>query len=313
MDEAEQRRWANVFRWLREQTGRDLVVRCPDPHEDDAEHAGLAPGAEGELGAAAAAAGQDQDGPGSPVVEVVPEHCLGETQAWQLVDLAIAGGATVVVEACPKSDPAELGRLQALTAGRVRLGEVTTAPVARLQVAHPPVSRRGMLRRVAADPVTVHESDDPRQRLVESLRSLGVGEAPGEAPGLVLDAAACIACGVCVKACPHDALEMATAAGRTTLVQFPDRCQGERACVAACPSQVITVGGHHDWSAVLAGRPVPLARLATTRCTRCQITIPQGRDLCQPCADRVRDPFGVHLPDHLIDKLPATYRDRMRG
>ncbi|MGA4670161.1 4Fe-4S dicluster domain-containing protein [Propionibacteriaceae bacterium Y1923] len=246
------------------------------------------------------------------VVRVVWPQCPTAAPDWMLVDLAVAAGGSVVVEAggC-ESDSSGVADLAGLTGGRVQPGSIDAAPVAVLSVAHPPMSRRGMLGRAPAA-VVEHADPDPRARLVESLRAMG-GDVGGRSPALELDASACIACGVCVKACPHDALDLGTADGRTTLVHYPDRCRGEQACVASCPSRVMEVRGQHDWATVLAGRPLPLARLATTTCQKCRGTIPQGRTMCQACSDRARDPFGTHLPDHLLDSLPAKYRDRLRG
>lgn len=248
------------------------------------------------------------------VVEVVLSQCPGQTPDWMLVDLAVAGGGIVVVDQqrCPGSG-ARVVDLARLTAERVRPGVVDRRVVVSLSVARPPMSRRGILSTRPPEAVVVHDQEDPRSRLVESLRSLGGDQVCGSAPALELNASACIACGVCVRACAHDALELGTAGGCTTLVQHPDRCQGDRTCVSACPTTAIEVVGHHDWTTVLAGHPLPLARLATTTCSRCHITMPEGRALCQACGERAEDPFGVHLPPRLMDSLPAKYRERLGG
>ena len=302
-------RFSRVLTLLQARPVCHVAVRCE-------QHADIVATAPPEAVPSAATIDEDtlvlDDG---EVVTVVLSQCPAATADWMLVDLAAASGGTVLVDAgtCPAE--AQLGALSRLTSGRVRGGVLGAdrRAVATLFVSRPPMSRRGILARRPPEPVVPHSSDDPRARLVDSLRALGGDQVQGGAPALELDAAACIACGVCVKACAQDALELGTAGGRTTLVQHPDRCRGDQTCVVSCPSQAISVVGHHDWATVLAGRPLPIARLATTTCERCQITIPVGRSTCQTCAERAEDPFGVHLPPHLMDRIPVKYHDRLKG
>lgn len=295
--DVENYRLGNVLRWLTEHRGMPVELCCSEQHVADA--------------APAEPAGVTASG--GPFVRVTTDGCLALTPSWLAVDLAIAAEAEVVVRLCPAAARTVWDRVAGITAGRVRPGALVGEPAAVVHLSHPPVSRRGILRPLADKPVVPHDSDDPQERLVESLRLLGVGDAPGRAPGLALAVSGCIACGVCVRACPHDALELGTAGTRSTLVQHPDRCQAEQACVAACPETAISVTGHHDWATVLAGRAVPLARVATTACEKCHAAIPHGWTMCEACARRTEDPFGWHVPDHLVDKLPARLRDRLAG
>ncbi|MGA4506973.1 4Fe-4S dicluster domain-containing protein [Propionibacteriaceae bacterium G1746] len=312
MDEAALHRWQLVLGWLGENPGRDVLVCCthatPLP-------TGRTPARTPEVLEAV-----------HPVI-VRLEGCANDVPPWALVDLAIAGGATVLVDTgtCMAPDVAALERLETLTGARVRRGAIGAEPPAvTLSLAHPPVSRRALLRRhdETGVPVAVaHVVDDPAQRLVESLRALGAGGGAGGAAGLSrqaspatrLEVSGCIACGVCVRACPHDALELRTASGTSTLVQHPDRCQGDLACVTHCPSDAVTAAGTLDWGVVLAGRPLPLARLATTACSRCGDRIPDGRTLCEACARREAEPFGWHVPEHLRDKLSPEWQRKLRG
>lgn len=328
VDAGMEHRFSRVLTMLQARAVCHVVVRCeehahartPDSRTPDARTLDTRAGGEGNTSE------RPEPLDGADVVAVLLPHCPSGADDWMLVDLAVASGGTVLVDpsTCPpepgqlKTGKLETGKLEALfrlTSGRVRPGTVggERMAAATLSVSRPPMSRRGMLARRPPEPVVPHPSGDPRARLVDSLRALGGDQVHGGAPALALDAAACIACGVCVKACAHDALELGTAQGRTTLVQYPDRCQGDQTCVVSCPSQVISVVDHHDWTTVLAGRPLPIARLATTTCDRCRITIPAGRSTCQSCAERAEDPFGVHLPPHLMDRIPAKYHDRLRG
>ena len=304
MDAGSAHRLGVALAWIQENAGCNVLVTCAGHEIVDA-----APGVPANPADAAPQIPDDS----RPVVSLELEGCISRTEPWILVDLAVASGGTVLLDTapCPSPDPDALERLGQLTDGRVQVGTTSRKPGAALHLTHPPMSRRGIFRRGTSMPVVEHLSDDAQDRLVDSLRALGVGEVPGKAPALQLLVDGCIACGVCVKACPHDALELGTASNRSTLVHHVDRCQGERVCVAQCPSQAISVIGHHDWQPVLAGRPLPLARLATTTCQKCRSLIPQGQKLCAACAARAEDPFGVHLPDHLRDKLPAKWRDRL--
>lgn len=136
---------------------------------------------------------------------------------------------------------------------------------------------------------------------------------PGVSSGLALAADGCVACGVCVQACPHDALDLRTTRDQSVLLHHPDRCRGERACVTACPVDALSVTGPLPWQPVMAGSPLPLARLATRACDRCGATIPRGAAMCEPCQRRDERPFGWHVPDAVRAAMPERWRDRFDG
>lgn len=283
-------RLALAMQWLADHAPVEVVVSCPvcasDPHP--------------------------ASDPVSRGVHVILESRLGEAAEDVLVDLLVAsGGERLVIAACECSPASRFARLESLTSGRITCSESVAFPAQRLEVARPPVSRRGMFRPRAAAPVVEHVAEDAQGRLVESLRALGVGDAPGESPALQLAVQGCIACRVCVRSCPQDALELRTASGRTTLAQHPDRCLGDRDCVASCPVDAISVAGHLGWEPVIGGRPIPLARLETRECDRCRAVIPRGQSHCDPCRRRVAEPFGTHLPEHVRAALPQHWRDRL--
>ena len=54
----------------------------------------------------------------------------------------------------------------------------------------------------------------------------------------VVDAAACVACGCCVKVCPVQAVEVVR--GVTARVT-PEKCVGCGRCVKECPASVIAL------------------------------------------------------------------------
>ena len=286
---ADDGRFLAVLRWARDVAASPLVVVCLD--------------------AELAAAG------GGAVVQA--DVCVNNLPHYRYLDLALASGHPVVIalDACPDgaSQASYLDGAAALSEGRIVVRREAVAPASpRLlaSVARPPVSRRFLVRARTEADVGVHPADsDDQLRLVESLRALGIGAA-GEAPGLVLAVDGCVACGVCVRACPHDALSLVTEGGSSVLWQQPERCCGERQCVEHCPEDAITVSGHHTWDAALAGGPARLASLRTRRCTRCRATIPAGPGdaVCGPCARRLADPFGWEIPAGLRDRMPERWR-----
>ncbi len=54
----------------------------------------------------------------------------------------------------------------------------------------------------------------------------------------VVDQATCTGCGICIDACPHQALEMVDGLAKLTK---PELCDGIGECVDACPVQAITL------------------------------------------------------------------------
>lgn len=78
----------------------------------------------------------------------------------------------------------------------------------------PPVDRVPLPRRAVfglAISAPISFDDDDQDRTLHSLEVLGLGEEASsrltdQPQSLVLQASGCTMCGVCVKACPHDAL-----------------------------------------------------------------------------------------------------------
>ena len=58
--------------------------------------------------------------------------------------------------------------------------------------------------------------------------------AKGQKP--IIDENTCTGCGICVDACPEQALEMID--GLAKLVK-PEKCDGDGACVESCPVECI--------------------------------------------------------------------------
>ncbi|MGZ6339565.1 MAG: CoB--CoM heterodisulfide reductase iron-sulfur subunit A family protein [Candidatus Limnocylindrales bacterium] len=61
-----------------------------------------------------------------------------------------------------------------------------------------------------------------------------------------VDAEACTACGVCLEACPYEAIQMAGVDGRQAAVISETGCKGCGGCVPVCPANAIDLRGCTD-------------------------------------------------------------------
>lgn len=164
-----------------------------------------------------------------------------------------------------------------------------------------PVDRRGLLglgRRTPAAWPTHDPSADDTARLLTSLRAAGVTSLEAHPAAVALQASGCTACGVCVQACPQDALTLSSDGASVSLLHTSDLCRGEQQCVALCPVEALSTDGQLPWVDVLEQRTRVLATVETVTCERCRARFPadSGLTLCQTCRIRRSDPFGSHLP-----------------
>lgn len=127
------------------------------------------------------------------------------------------------------------------------------------------------------------------------------------AAGLTVDG--CTACGVCVRACPHDALTLEHDADTSTLTHLTEACRSEHLCVALCPVDAFTVTGHHSLASVLEEPARVLATVATSPCERCGARHPTTEGpLCPACRFREANAFGSALPPGVAEKLTDLRR-----
>lgn len=143
----------------------------------------------------------------------------------------------------------------------------------------------------------------PRERAVFALRRITNGTTPPAlaglpAPSAHLDVQGCTGCGVCVRACPEDALRLARGTDTFNLVQRVHACTDCRACVRLCPEQAIRHVGEATWGSVLEGSESVLAEGRSRVCARCGTHfMPTGDGAnCPPCAFRLANPFGSRTP-----------------
>lgn len=255
-----------------------------------------------------------------PAIEV--PGCLADLPTHRLVDLFLAGlgeVAAVSNSCCSAADLADvvagwqdlLGGLSRFTTRDAVSARNWTWTLSPTRV---PVDRRGLLGlRHVQPPWPTHDAKaDDHERLLVSLRAAGMTSL-GEPPAaLALTASGCTACGVCVAACPHDALALTTEGDQASLVHSPGACRGEQQCVSLCPVDALTVAGPLLWADVLDDTPRLLTTVRVAVCERCQAHFPasSGSQWCEPCRIRRSDPFGSHLPAAAIELLRARGHNR---
>lgn len=147
---------------------------------------------------------------------------------------------------------------------------------------------------------------DERTSLPEDAPPSGTGPASAAAD---LRVSGCTACGVCVQACPHDALTLEHVGNTSTLRHDRESCRSEHRCIELCPVDAITSTGAIPISDVL-GEPVQiLTEIPTTPCEKCGARHrSEGDPLCGACRFRADNVFGSSLPPGVAEKLAAARR-----
>ncbi|MFU8841003.1 MAG: 4Fe-4S dicluster domain-containing protein [Nitriliruptoraceae bacterium] len=256
----------------------------------------------------------------------------------EILELLLVGAATVRVrgDGCERAE-ATTERVRRLATVLAAGGQADRLDMARsgrrrrpvLDARSMPVTRRQLLMLADTEPRALPEEHlSAQERLVAAVRAL-VPELAEEAdqqpgPGAALQASGCTACGICVRACPENALRLEAdaepAAGSpavsvtTVLSHVPARCAGTGACVRLCPEDALERTGSSAWTALLDDRPVELDRLATKTCARCKATIPADEGtLCELCEQRQRHPFRAALPPRLAEQLHPDTVARLTG
>ncbi len=198
--------------------------------------------------------------------------------------------------------------------GGARIELVDAVPPGRgrpvLDASHLPVPRRALLLLPrTGTPALPPEGLSPHRRFVAAARALAARAPETDlsavpAPGALLRAAGCVACGVCVRACPEEALTLTDATpadgepghGAVVLRVNPARCSGCGICVDRCDPGALRIAGPLCWEDVLQDREVELARVNTATCSRCGGRVPAGDTLCAVCEFRRSHPFGSTVP-----------------
>ena len=253
--------------------------------------------------------------------------CLSALPDHFLLELLVGGADRVHVRVDGCGDPtATRSRIAALSdlleaVGQpARLGaegqpHTEATPRRMWDASHMPVSRRLLLPAPDDEPHPLPPEDDSaHQRLVAAVARLRVAgtdlaeELAG--PAIMLTAEGCTLCGVCVRACPEDALRVenlddgAQAPVTTVLRQRPSACNGCLDCVDLCPEDVLVAGPPWPWAALLDEDDADVAEIEKATCARCGVTFPASRErLCEVCAFRRANPFGSTLPPGAVARL----------
>jgi ferredoxin len=190
---------------------------------------------------------------------------------------------------------------------RVDLGRLKPPAVPTLAATGAPAWGAGVPV-VAANP-TRHPGPGPGASTLAApaLGSPALSSPALASPALALAAEGCTACGVCVRACPHGALNLAAHDGADVLTHTPDLCRGEGACLALCPPGALTSAGPLSFGQLLDAAPTVIAEVATAACAGCGAGHPTGDGaLCPACAFRTEHPFGAAPPPALARRRPSA-------
>ena len=251
--------------------------------------------------------------------------CVADVPGHELLELLLVGARQVDVRLDGCGDPAAAAAHVEPVVRVLRAAGIDRLTVEPVEPAGPDEGAAGARRTVLdADRLPVPRrrlfglsagvarampvpDDDPHTRLVSAVRALVPTATPElaelDSPSLRLTARGCTACGVCVQACPSDALRIQHASGGaaiaiSTLLQTPAACTGCRSCLDLCPDDVLQAAGPWPWSALLVDREVGVTTLTTASCERCGASFPttSGDRFCPTCTYRRRNPFGSALP-----------------
>ncbi|WP_413450739.1 4Fe-4S dicluster domain-containing protein [Georgenia phoenicis] len=246
------------------------------------------------------------------------EGCVRDVGVGLPAQLLASGVGAVEVLPCPDAPDAAAAHVAAWSA--VLPDGVTPFVAPRRGRSRPevlvlgriPLPRRTLLGLGLRDTTPLDLELDDAARTLAALRLLEEsGRArPREAPAVEHPAATrllvdgCTACGVCVRACPHDALVLEHADGTSTLTHLREQCRSEHECVRLCPVDAYSAAGPLPLAELLEEPVVTLARLTTAACERCGAKHPADEGaLCPTCRYRGSNAFGSALPPALLARL----------
>lgn len=276
--------------------------------------------------------------PGSAGATVVRlEGCAGEAPLALPYELLARGVAhvTVRLDACPRSERAGLtdrwvGLVATHAPHRVSVRDEPPEPATPVEPLlaerMPSLTRRGLLGLLSAPGDDAPApSGTAHQRLRRAVAAVAVSDAaepanpaPGADPadpavpgathpgvGLVLEASECDVAGVCVQACPEDALAVERRGARAQLVLEPGACSGCGLCLMVCPTEALHPVGVAAWGTLVDGSRVVVADVETRTCERCRASFRArgSQPLCPTCAFRRANPFASALPDEVKARL----------
>ncbi len=179
-----------------------------------------------------------------------------------------------------------------------------------LKVGSVPVPRRVVMGLGLRDKPPISLKGDDTSRTLAALEVLTAkglvrrGEGlESKLGGLRIAVSACTACGVCVQACPHNALTLLHHETGSVLWQTSELCRGEQQCVALCPIKGMWVQGEMRLVDLLDDPERQLFVVESAVCDKCGARHPAHEGpLCQVCEFRRNNPFGSVPPPFGIEQ-----------
>lgn len=154
-------------------------------------------------------------------------------------------------------------------------------------------------------PLPNPQTPDPQSSDPQTSDSTATLTGPGVAVELRADG--CTACGVCVRACAHQALSLTHINGQTRLNHNTDLCRSDQACVRLCPETALSVVAALSVTDLADRGAVELAAIDTRVCARCGDRHSDTHsELCPPCRYRSENAFGSRLPPAVQARLKAA-------
>lgn len=233
------------------------------------------------------------------------DACWGEAPLGSLAQILALGVGRIAFVPCSRDGG--LRRLlqlgEEVFPGRLRLWE--TPHHGRFAGKWVEVSQLGVSRRSFLGLSTTCALDlnaNWQERSAQAFALLGVSEPPPDPPpSWTLQVSTCSVCGVCVAACPHQALSLTPDpkdANLLALTQDLARCEADGACLKLCPPQALAVQDHPTWAEIHDGATRTLTAVNTKVCPSCHNRFPADTgELCPLCAFRQDHPFGALPPD----------------
>lgn len=232
------------------------------------------------------------------------DACWGRAPLGSLAQILALGVSQIAFVPCSRGEG--LGRLlqlgEEVFPGRLRWWE--TPHQGRfagkwVEVSQLGVSRRSFLGLSTTCALDLHANW--QERSAQAFALLGVSEPPSDQPpAWTLQVSTCSVCGVCVAACPHQALSLTPDpedADVLTLTQDLARCEADGACLKLCPEHALAAQGHPTWSQIHTGATQTLTEVKTKICPSCRSRFPAAAgELCPLCTFRQEHPFGSLMP-----------------
>lgn len=236
------------------------------------------------------------------------DACLKDASIGIVAQLLALGIQKVHVLACtvnPADVSEQVNKWASLTPGYVDGIQAIKKGVLKgpdvLVLGQIPLPRRSMIGMSVRDKSAIPIKADDTERTLkafEVLQAKGIvkrGEGlEAKLGGVRLGAVGCVACGVCVRACPNDALTLVHEANRSVLWQTSDQCRAEQDCVRLCPEKALWIQGDMRLGDLLDEPERLLETVDTAACEKCGMRHPasEGR-LCRTCQFRSENPFGT--------------------